>query len=76
MIGSSDMTNSFQTKAKSAAGSSEDKLAAVMVKILETASNNAKSSEIVSQSETDEAIVEKAPTDDEEISGQDVTISE
>ena len=76
MIGSSDMTNSFQTKAKSAACSSEDKLAAVMVKILETASNNAKSSEIVSQSETDEAIVEKAPTDDEEISGQDVTISE
>ena len=76
VIGSSDMTNSFQTKAKSAAGSSEDKLAAVMVKILETASNNAKSSEIVSQSETDEAIVEKAPTDDEEISGQDVTISE
>jgi hypothetical protein len=70
------MTNNFQSKAKSASCSSEDKLAAVMTKILETASNNAKSSELVSKSETDEAVVEKSHTDDEEISGQDVTISE
>jgi hypothetical protein len=73
------MTNNFQAKAKSFACSSEesnsDKLAAVMVKILETASKNAKCSEIVSKSETDEAIVVKTQTDDEEISGQDVTIS-
>ena len=70
------MTNNFQSKAKSAACSSEDKLAAVMTKILETASNNAKSSELVSKSETDEAVIEKSHTDDEDISGQDVTISE
>jgi hypothetical protein len=79
VIGSSDMTNNFQAQKKSAACSSEeansDKLAVAMVKILEAASKNTPNNEIVLTSGIDEKKVEKSENDDEELSGQDVTIS-